>query len=352
MPRDPKYGSTSRGFEDTRRLMAEGGAVSDLEAKEKKLAQEQERVAEVETRAGRARGDNTRQRKNAIDVVDTQITRIDALASSLERETSILARNTAAWRANAGIRAEASVAARETAAASRYGATERGFADTRATILGAGGATAAQAATSDLERKAAQEQLRRDTAALAQLQTLGARAPVREPLLLPQRTGTGFIAGPGGVAETPERLTAERTVAAQRTLELASQRRAAVEQVRARPVAAAPRVPLTDFDREAIAVNQAMQASLAGVGGELERTNKLWRQSVAEVASASQATTRHGALTAEFIQSLVRGEARLKEFHRQVRWLGRRRRPGLRCVRGTQTGRRGRQVHTAGRGPA
>ncbi len=299
---DPKYQPTGAGFQDVKARMAESSAVSDLEAKEKRLEEQQGRVAEAEKRGGRARKENTGARSQAIDVINQQITSLNNLATTLGRETEALLANTRAWKTNS----ESRVAA---VGGARYPATSAGFGDTRAQI----------AASADLERKATAQAATQvlasrtnEAAALASLRTLSSQAPYPpRQLLLPQRTTPftrpTFVAGPAGT----EYVGAE-------------QGRVSRPPAPARPtlpaygVAATEAQAYTAAEREAITAGEAMQRSIAGVGAAQAATNTIWRQSVAEVASASQATTRHGALTAEFIQSLVRGEATLKEFQGQL----------------------------------
>lgn len=65
-------------------------------------------------------------------------------------------------------------------------------------------------------------------------------------------------------------------------------------------------------------VAQRNNAALAEQAERQAAVNDLSRQSAAAYAASSQALQRHGALTSEFIQGLVRGEVTLKEFESQM----------------------------------
>lgn len=65
-------------------------------------------------------------------------------------------------------------------------------------------------------------------------------------------------------------------------------------------------------------VAQRNNAALAEQAARQAAVNDVARQSAAAYAASSQALQRHGALTSEFIQGLVRGEVTLKEFESQM----------------------------------
>jgi hypothetical protein len=319
---NPKYGSSSAGFQDAiARMNAQEQAIAEQEKAEKRLG-------EAEQSGGRTRGINTKTRADATSVIESQAEALNAAAGAVERETGLLAANTAAWRSNAAARTGATGASARTpaagvvppiaatpAAAGRYGATSVGFQDTIAQVdakLAAAEAAAAVAAQRALQGSAhLNPRLYREP--LPQLPPPNQRllepgAPSYRPggpgtylgrgydpaegggalaPGVPDRTGSSFLAGRQGIVEARTRSIYGET--------------AAIGEY-------------TGVEKDAIATNRAMQASIAGVAGEQVAANSAFRLAAAEQASASQALTRHGALSSEFIQSFVRGEATLKEF--------------------------------------
>lgn len=83
-----------------------------------------------------------------------------------------------------------------------------------------------------------------------------------------------------------------------------------------------PRVPAAAGEQAAsgdlATVSQRNADALAGQAERQAAVNDLTNQSVGAYAASSQALQRHGALTSEFFQGLVRGEVTLKEFQSQM----------------------------------
>lgn len=337
MAGDPKYGSNKVGFSDviSRMNAEEGASLKDLEEKERKLAQAQG-VEEKSTRV------NTGARDLAVRSMQAQVEAISSLQGALTRETALLNTNTAAWRRAAEARAQATAAARgeaagivspvgTSAAGGRYGATTVGFSD--AIVATEGRTSAAQeleqksaklqqaevAASAAAERRStSRAELDRNALARRQLDALAARK-ASEQTGVPILSQEAALTGPQSLGRS---LGSD--IVPYQDPRLPVGLRPSPVGLR-RPFLPPPGTGdlglgtfgpklATEQQAEAIAVNSRLKSSLAGVGSELAAVNVGWRQSVAETASASQALTRHGALSAEFVQSLARGEVTLREF--------------------------------------
>lgn len=311
MAGNPKYGSTSAGFADAiARMQTQEAAITSLEAKEAQLQA-------IEERGTGATRTNITARLDAAAAIERQVAAISPLSAALEREIGVLGANTKAWQANAVARGVAS------------GATDAGLAAGAGT--GSVGRTAGAAASSaELDAKLAASQVAAAAAAqrvLRDSQALGQRfgqapqlaiaggqqralppgAPYYAPgtpgtylgepgaLRLGERPGAGaFVGGPGGFARTSTRVSSLAGPSGTFDTAAIGEYSAAEERM--------------------IAVNARVQASIAGVTAEQLAANAAFSQSVAEYSASSQALTRHGALSTEFIGSFVRGEATLNEF--------------------------------------
>ena len=329
MARDPKIPPTSADVAAARERLAASGAVESMD---KKVEAQERRTAQAEEASAKARKANTGTRTEATGAIDRQVRSLSALEGALARENDLLKANTALWRANVGARG-GSTGAATTAAQGETSALQ---------------ATRARAqAVEDLERKAARLGATEDAAALATLRRLSAAGVPQQqaerlalsrgaaaPLALPAGPAP-FVGGTpvGDIYNMRLREEAARTAAIrlgeqgargvfvggpEGVYQAATRRRTYETPGGISKTETAIMGEYTASEKEAIRAGEQMLGSEGRIAQAVANTNAAWRQSVAEVGAASQALTRHGALTAEFIQSLVRGEATLKEFGSQL----------------------------------
>lgn len=308
VPADPRYGSTSAGFQDAiARMQAQQAAITALEAKEAEL----QGIEEKGTGTTRT---NIVARLDAAAAIERQTAALGPLAGSLTREIELLGANTEAWRANAIARGRSGAGAATgvgSAAASGGVVPSARAAESEARAVASLDAKLAVMQAASLA--SAQNVLRTSSLPVAQgalpsaeRQLLGsgpvypaggAGTYLGQPgaLRLGERPGAGaFVGGPGGLARTTTRQSSLGLPAGQFDTAAIGEYSAAEERL--------------------IGINQAVAGSIREVGAAQIEANSAFNLSVAEYAASSNALSQHGALSTEFISSFARGEATLSEF--------------------------------------
>ncbi len=325
MPADPRYGSTSAGFSDAiARMQAQQAAIDALEAKEAELQG-------VEEKASGATRENISVRLDAAAAIERQTAASSVLINTLGREIEMLAANTEAWRANAIARGTASG---ESEGALASGAAAGGVGKARAPYVtpvsgeraAAGDAervAAADAASLDAKLAAmqaatmasAQNVLRTSTLAIPQQQPALASGERRllgsGPLYAPG--GAGTYMGQGGALRLGEQAPAGAFVGGSGGLSRATTRTSSV----AGEAGQFDTTAIGEYsaaEERLIAINTAVASSIEEVGAAQLEANSAFNLSVAEYAASSNALSKHGALSTEFIQSFAQGEVTLNEF--------------------------------------
>lgn len=321
---DPKYGSSTAGFAD---------AIARMGAQETALKELEKKVGEVEgaeARAGTTTRGNVAARVSAADAIKAQTAALSELSSVLARENTLLTANTGIWRANAAAREGAGAAGGAAAvggapaAGGRYGATTVGFSEAIA-------ATKAQsAAISELDAKTAKLVGTQLTAqrALESGRSVGGGLPpslYREPQLALPPGQQKFLppvlqsqARPGYYLGNPEARALRENqpfFGTKGQLQQNPTRLSSLETAPGSGVYDATKIgEYSAAEKDAIQVNQKVRDSILGIGAAQRDANAAFNLSVAEYAASSNALQRHGALSTEFIQGLVRGEVTLAEF--------------------------------------
>lgn len=296
---DVNYGADSEGFERSLAQMKQlQGQKQELDAKDKQLRQGEEATAGAII-------DNTAAMTRAIEITENLSGQIARLTTSLGAEAEMLRASTLAWQQNATARAEASVAA---AGGARGGAVAPvvpvvpvGGAGEAAAArqAAAGGAVAAPvvAAATRAEAVTSAELLSPEAfGGISAMQVMAMRraAQQQQQIVMPagQRSGQrSLMPGPQVQGENQARV---------------AQQAAAAEREQATQLAQLQQ-------REAMAATEAKELAAAQV-----RANLAFNASVGAYSQSSQALSRHGALTTEFLQAFARGQVTLREFESQM----------------------------------
>lgn len=278
---DPKYGG-SKGDLDAAIAATNSQAAKALDAKAK-AAQDAARAEDSESTAETR---NTGARKASADQIERQVAALEATTSRLAAETGAVNASTEAWLRNSR--------ARGAAGAELTGARYSG---------GVGDLTSALAATEAQARAVAS--LDQKTQALHRTEQLG----------LFSGSGTSGLFGrePSNTVTPTPRL---REINFQDPASQAKLANAFSLGGSGASAASANNATKVLSDYSAAEAHAAQVAEIESAARA--ESNRLLQQSVGAYAASSQALQRHGALTAEFIQGVIRGEVTLQEFQSQL----------------------------------
>lgn len=309
MAQNPKYGGTKADLDAAiAATEAKSGAISDLEAKTKRLSDAEAENATIEARGEQVRRKNVGARDAGTDSIVAQSEALERNIARLNAETKAIAANTEALLAQARARGGSSASAVAASGAPRYAPAvgDLGNAVT-ATRTQAGAVAELEKAEASLQRTRSigatpvtASTSARIEAAVAQAQLSRARAI--GPSALSLLGGQVGAPGGAGIGPNPGAVGALG---------------GAYGQARLISGIAGKDLPTASLSAYAAAEEHVAQVS-GFESAARAKSNELLEQSVGSYSAGSQALQRHGALTAEFVQGLVRGEVTLKEFESQL----------------------------------